>query len=47
MQRTDELELLYLQMFSLRNFSSVKDRVMDRLRQDTAETAVQAGQMAN
>lgn len=34
--RTDELELLYLQMFSLRNFSTVKDRLLGRLREDAA-----------
>jgi hypothetical protein len=31
--RSDELELLYLQMFSLRNFSTVKERLIDRLKE--------------
>lgn len=42
--RTDELELLYLQMFSLRNFTTVKGRVIEQLKElkpggDGAETA--------
>lgn len=34
--RTDELELLYLQMHSLRNFVGVKDRLLGRLKDDAA-----------
>jgi hypothetical protein len=34
--RTDELELLYLQMFSLRNFGTVKDRLLGRMKEDAA-----------
>lgn len=34
--RTDELELLYLQMFSLRNFTAVKDRLIERLKEDAS-----------
>ena len=37
--RTDELELLYLHMFSLRNFTSVKDRLIGRLKEDAAVAA--------
>lgn len=35
--RADELDLLYLQMFSLRNFSSVKDRLVGKLKEKAAE----------
>lgn len=34
--RTDELELLYLQMYSLRHFVSMKDRLLGRLKEDAA-----------
>jgi hypothetical protein len=45
--RSDELELLYLQMFSLRNFVTVKDKLVDRLKQEEAKsTPVEAPQMA-
>lgn len=44
--RTDELELLYLQMFSLRNFATVKDRLLERLKEDAAEAAAESAQMA-
>ena len=37
--RTDELELLYLQMFSLRNFATVKDRLLERLKEDAEKDA--------
>ena len=40
--RTDELELLYLQMFSLRNFTSVKDRLIGRLKEDAETTKADA-----
>ena len=42
--RTDELELLYLQMFSLRNFATVKDRLLGRLKEDAS--TLEAPQMA-
>jgi len=32
--KTDELELLYLQLHSLRNFVDVKDRLLDQLKED-------------
>jgi hypothetical protein len=44
--RTDELELLYLQMFSLRNFTSVKERLIGRLKEDAAAAPAEAPQMA-
>ncbi len=44
--RKDELELLYLQMFSLRNFISVKDRLVDQLKEQAAARPVEAPQMA-
>lgn len=34
--RSDELELLYLQLHSLRNFVAVKDRLLGRLRDEAA-----------
>ena len=42
----DELELLYLQMFSLGNFASVKERLLDRLKEDTEGATMEAPQMA-
>jgi len=35
--KTDELELLYLQLHSMRNFNEVKDRLIGTLQEDTAE----------
>ena len=37
--RTDELELLYLQLHSMRNFNVVKDRLIDALKADAAAAA--------
>lgn len=37
--KTDELELLYLQLHSLRNFAEVKDRLIGTLKEETAATA--------
>lgn len=34
--KTDELELLYLQLHSMRNFDGVKDRLIDTLKEDIA-----------
>ena len=40
--RNDELELLYLQMHSLRNFGDVKDRLIGALSEDAAATTLPA-----
>lgn len=45
--RTDELELLYLQMFSLRNFISVKDRLIGRLKEDAQAARTPAAETAH
>lgn len=45
--RTDELELLYLQMFSLRNFITVKDRLIGQLKEDATEMPMEAPQTVN
>lgn len=37
--KTDELELLYLHLYSMRNFSDVKDRLIGSLSSDVAEPA--------
>jgi hypothetical protein len=37
--RTDELELLYLQLHSLHNFNDVKDRLIGTLKEDSAPAA--------
>ncbi|MDT3677774.1 MAG: SapC family protein [Burkholderiaceae bacterium] len=37
--RTDELELLYLHLYSMRNFHSVKDRLLETLPLQAGETA--------
>jgi hypothetical protein len=37
--KTDELELLYLQMHSMRNFNEVKDRLIGTLNEDAAAAA--------
>lgn len=37
--KTDELELLYLHLYSMRNFSDVKDRLIGSLAPDAADTA--------
>jgi hypothetical protein len=37
--KTDELELLYLHLYSMRNFSDVKDRLIGSLSSDVAESA--------
>lgn len=44
--RKDELELLYLQMFSLRNFSAVKERVIERIKEDMAARKEEAAPVA-
>jgi len=37
--KTDELELLYLQLHSMRNFNEVKDRLIGTLKEDVAPVA--------
>jgi hypothetical protein len=37
--KTDELELLYLHLYSMRNFSDVKDRLVGTLASDSVEAA--------
>jgi hypothetical protein len=37
--RTDELELLYLQLHSMRNFNEVKDRLIGALKDEAAPAA--------
>lgn len=37
--KTDELELLYLQLHSMRNFNEVKDRLIGTLKEDAAPAA--------
>jgi hypothetical protein len=41
--RTDELELLYLQLHSMRNFNEVKDRLIGTLKEDALPAAAAAG----
>jgi SapC len=38
--KTDELELLYLHLYSMRNFNDVKDRLVGSLAQDPGDVAV-------
>lgn len=40
--KTDELELLYLQLHSMRNFNEVKDRLMGALKEDAAAATAPA-----
>lgn len=40
--KTDELELLYLQLHSMRNFSDVKDRLIGTLKEEVAPLATAA-----
>jgi hypothetical protein len=40
--KTDELELLYLQLHSMRNFADVKDRLIGTLREDSPDAATPA-----
>ena len=40
--KTDELELLYLQLHSMRNFSDVKDRLIGTLKEDAAPVVTAA-----
>lgn len=44
--RTDELEMLYLQMHSMRNFVDVKDRLLDSLADDEVPASVSTAAMA-
>lgn len=44
--RSDELELLYLQMFSLRNFATVKEKLLGRMQQEIAAVHAEAPHMA-
>jgi hypothetical protein len=44
--RTDELELLYLQMYSMRNFTDVKDRLIGTLTEDEPAPASTAAPAA-
>jgi hypothetical protein len=41
--KTDELELLYLQLHSMRNFNDVKDRLIGALKEDTMSAATAPG----
>ncbi len=40
--RTDELELLYLQLHAMRNFNAVKDRLIGTLKEDVPAAELQA-----
>jgi hypothetical protein len=40
--KTDELELLYLHLYSMRNFSDVKDRLIGSMSSESAEPALTA-----
>ncbi|MBW8848692.1 MAG: SapC family protein [Burkholderiales bacterium] len=44
--RTDELELLYLHLYSMRNFDDVKDRLFDALAATSAASAAEASPSA-